>query len=147
MSVLKPFRNESDFKVISKAFDIRKELTTYVLRDFAVDGKLDYMEQYFLNDERTEILHDARAAHAQLEMANSIYITCREEYEERRLYQDKAIGFYMRLIQELRYVVDTLRGKINVNKYDRAIQMIYAEIGLIKKWRQSDNKIKKKLNI
>lgn len=145
MSVIKPNRKESDFKVITMSFEIRRELTTYVLRDFAIDGKLDYMEQFFLDDERREILQDVRSASACLEMANSIYITCMREYEERRIWQEKALGYYNRLIQELRYVIYTLRGKINVNKYDAAIRMIYNEIGLIKAWRKSDNKHKKNL--
>lgn len=144
MSVLKANRVESDFKVITQAIEIRRELTTYVLRDFSITGKLDYMEEWFLNDERNEILHDARNAFSCLEMANSIYVTCRPEYEERRLNQNKAIGYYNRLKQELRYVIDTLPGKINVNKYMISVKMIDKEIGLIKQWRKADNKLKEK---
>ena len=140
MSVLAVNRKQSDFKVISYIFDIRKELTTYVLRDFAIDGKLDYMEEYFLNDERTEILHDIRGAASCLEMANSIMIMNESEYYERRNYQDRAIGYLNCLKQELNFVVETLGKKINVNKYLRSIEMIDEEIGLISRWRKSDNK-------
>ena len=38
MSVLKPNRNETDFKVVSFAIEVRREITTYVIRDFAVEG-------------------------------------------------------------------------------------------------------------
>ena len=145
MSVLKPKRNSSDFKVIAQAVEIRKEITTYVLRDFAVDGKLDYMEQWFLNDERAQIMHDIRQAAACLEMANSIYVTNIAEYQERRLYQDKAVGYYNRVKQELNFIAKTLHGKINVNKYLNSIEKIDAEIGLIGAWRKSDNKIKQRL--
>ena len=145
MSVLKPNRNETDFKVVSFAIEVRREITTYVIRDFAVEGKLDYMEQWFLNDERTEILHDIRNAAACIEMANSIFITNIAEYEERRLWQDKAIGYYNRAKQELNFISKILKGKINVNKYMDSIKKIKKEIGLISAWRKADNQIKKRL--
>ena len=125
--------------------EIRKELTTYVIRDFAINGRLDYMEEWLLNDERTEILHDARSAASCIEMANSIYITSIEEYNERRKYQNRAIGYYRCLKQELLYVVNCMPQKINLNKYMRSVALIDQEIGLIRNWRKSDNKLKKKL--
>ena len=145
MSVLKPNRNESDFKVVAQAVEIRRELTTYVLRDFAIDGKLDHMEQWFLNDERSAIMHDIRNAAAAIEMANSIFITNMAEYEERRLWQDRAIGYYNRVKQELQFITKTLQGKINVNKYLESDKKINKEIGLISSWRKADNKIKNRL--
>ena len=145
MSVLKSKRSESDFKVISMAMDIRKELTTYVIRDFAIDGRLDYMEEWLLNDTRTAVLQYARNAAASIEMANSIYISSKEEYTERRKYQNRAIGYYKSLIQELRYIVAAMPTKINLNKYMRSIELIDKEIGLIRQWKRSDNKILKKL--
>lgn len=145
MSVLAPNRNQSEFKVVAQAVEVRREITTYVLRDFAVDGKLDYMEQWFLNDQRTEILHDIRAAAACIEMANSIYITNITEYEDRRLWQDRAIGYYNRAKQEIEFIAKMLKGKINVNKYMDSEKKINAEIGLISSWRKADNKIKARI--
>lgn len=145
MSVLKSKRKESEFKVIAEAMNIRRELTTYVLRDFAVTGKLEYMEDFLLNDERTAILHYVRQAYSCLEMANSIFINCIEDYNERRSYQNKAIGYYNCVKQELRFVADYMPSKINLNKYVRCIQSIDGEIGLIKQWRRADNKIRKRI--
>ncbi len=120
--------------------DIRRELTTYVLRDFAVDGKLDYMDEYVLRDERDEILHNVRQAAACLEMANNIEPLNTRELFERRLYQDKAIGYLCRIEQELDFIIDTLGKKINVNKYMASVDMIEKEVSLIRKWRSSDDK-------
>lgn len=39
-SVPKHKRKESSFQVFETAKKLRKELTTYILRDFAIDGKL-----------------------------------------------------------------------------------------------------------
>lgn len=144
-NVYKSKRPESNFKVIAQAIQLRKELTTYVMTDFALTGKLERMQEYFLNEERCAILGCLRDMLSCLIMANSIYVTCLGEYELRRQYQDKAIGHCYRVVQELQYVIATLDGKINVNKYMRSARMITAEINLIKSWRKADSKLKTKL--
>lgn len=68
-SVPKYKRKESSFQVFETAKKLRKELTTYILRDFAIDGKLSEMEYWILNDERTEIMHDVRNVCSCIEMA------------------------------------------------------------------------------
>ena len=117
----------------------------YVMRDFACDGKLDKMQEFVLNDERDEILRDCRNISSCITMANCIYVTCISEYEERRKYQDLAIGYCMRIKQELQFIVDAFPRKININKYARSIKLADKEIVLIKAWRKSDKKLKEKL--
>jgi hypothetical protein len=73
--------------------------------------------------------------------ANSIYPTNMAEYEERRMFQNKAIGQCYRLLQELQYVVEIL--PVNVNKYARFIEGIEKEIRLLRGWRKRDNKLKR----
>ena len=80
-----------------------------------------------------------------VDIYNSIYIMSLEDYKERRAHQNRAIGYYNRLKQELLYVSKCMPSKINLNKYMRSIDLIDKEIGLIKLWRKSDNKIKEKL--
>ena len=72
--------------------------------------------------------------------ANSIYPTSIREYERRREYQNDAIANCEQLIKELQHVVEVFR--VDINLYGRYVQAIDREIGLIKKWRQRDNKIK-----
>jgi len=72
--------------------------------------------------------------------ANTIYPTTLHEYEQRRDYQNAAIVGCEQLINELQRVVEVF--EVDVNVYGRYIKAIDREIGLIKKWRQRDNKIK-----
>lgn len=72
--------------------------------------------------------------------ANSIYPTTMKEYEHRREYQNRTIVNCELLIKELQRVVDIF--EVDVNIYGEYIKAIDREIGLIKKWRQRDNKIK-----
>lgn len=103
------------------------------------------MDKYFLADMRKTILDLVREAFACLEMANSIYITNMTEYEERRLWQDRAIGYYNRLKAEFEFITRCMPHKVNLNKYIRMVDMINGELSLISRWRKSDNKIKAKL--
>ena len=98
-------------------------------------------ENRYISD-RKNAVSDKNAC---IEMANSIFITNIAEYEERRLWQDKAIGYYNRAKQELNFISNILKGKINVNKYMDSIKKIKKEIGLISAWRKADNQIKKRL--
>lgn len=138
-------RKESSFQVFETAKKVRKELTTYVLRDFAIDGKLSEMEYWILNDERAEIMHDIRNACSCIEMANSIYVTCQSELEERRKYQNLAIGWCNRLKTELNYICDNFSSKVNMKKYGISSRMVDEEIGLLKAWRKSNKKIQKSI--
>ena len=144
-SVPKYKRKESSFQVFETAKKLRKELTTYILRDFAIDGKLSEMEYWILNDERTEIMHDVRNVCSCIEMANSIYVTCQTELEERRKYQDLAIGWCNRLKTELNYICDNFSSKVNMKKYGISSRMVDEEIGLLKGWRKSNKKIQNNL--
>ena len=47
------------------------------------------------------------------------------------------------MIQELQYVITTLH--VNIEKYETITKMIVHEQQLIKGWRKSDNKVRKKI--
>ena len=72
--------------------------------------------------------------------ANSTYPTSISEYEQRRSYQNNAIVNCEQIIKELQRVVEIF--EVDINTYGRYVKAIDREIGLIKKWRQRDNKIK-----
>ncbi len=65
------------------------------------------------------------------------------EYETRRDYQNAAIVNCEQLINELQRVVEIF--DVDLNLYNRYVKAIDREIGLIKKWRQRDNRIKSQL--
>ena len=72
--------------------------------------------------------------------ANSIYPTCIEEYNERRLLQDKAIGCCRALLTQFQIITYVLNGYVKVDKYKRYIDMVNQEIRLLKGWRAKGNK-------
>lgn len=76
--------------------------------------------------------------------ANDLFVTNLLEYEQRRLYQNKAIANCDVLKQELQSIVDIMPG-LNINKYKTSIKMIDKEIVLMKSWRKSDIRLKKKV--
>jgi len=97
-------------------------------------------DEWFIADQRKVIIDCLRNITREVYMANSIYPTYREELIQRRLHQDRAIGYCYHLVQELQYAIETL--PVDVNVYLRFADAIQTEINLIKGWRKSDNKFK-----
>lgn len=105
--------------------------------------KLEAFDKWYIESMRDTILHSLQQMIASISMANSIYPTTMEECNERRLFQDRAIGYCHILMQELQYVIETL--PVNVEKYAPYGDAISSEINLLKGWRKSDNKVRRKL--
>lgn len=97
--------------------------------------------EWFIQDERQTIIDCLRKITEEVTIANSIYPVCKEELNERRIRQGRAIGQCYRLVQELQYAIETL--PVDVNKYLQFGDMIQTEINLLKGWRKSDNRLKK----
>ena len=97
-------------------------------------------DDWFLYDERQVIVNCLREITKHVFIANSIYPTCYEEFVQRRLHQDEAIGQCYRLTQELQYAIETL--PVDVNTYLQFGEAIQTEINLIKGWRKADNKFR-----
>lgn len=97
-------------------------------------------DDWFIYDERQVIVDCLREITKHVFIANSIYPTCEEEYIQRRLHQDEAIGQCYRLTQELQYAIETL--PVDVNTYLQFGEAIQTEINLIKGWRKTDNKFR-----
>lgn len=75
--------------------------------------------------------------------ANSIYPAYEPEYYDRRIFQDHAIGNCEHLLQEMQYIISII--PVDINKYQRYVQMIEREIALLKGWRKNNNKILRNL--
>lgn len=140
--VYQALRKKSTFQVFEDCTSLRNKLTEYILQDFDLNGKLKDKHLFFLEEERKTILTYVRNVSTSIAMANSIYITNLEEYKERRLWQDRAIGWCGSLKQELQYINGTLNNEINTNKYTDLCLDIDKEINLIRNWRQSENHFK-----
>lgn len=74
--------------------------------------------------------------------AYTIWPTNKAEYEEKRIWQDRAIMACESLLQEMTLVTDIL--PVDANKYIKYVDMIEEEIKLLKGWRKSSNKLNKR---
>lgn len=172
MSVVESKRKPSGFEVFDQLNRIRVEITNLIFRDFGFKfenverhagrlfGHYRMEELRTLNPEKREAMimqitaeisnyiKDAaltvkdllRLATAEVHIANDIIPTRWAEYDERRLRQDRAIGYLHTLTLELEAIIDDL--PVNANVFFRIATLIDREIGLIKSWRQADNKFK-----
>lgn len=173
MSVLKANQKPSPFEVEHHAYKIRTVITDLALRKFGLkeyaekpkpetyskwsqqqkDGydksvaknkeRYEAFIEWFIPDEQKSILNLCRNMIHEIFLANEIYSQHLCECDERRLHQDLAIGYCENLIQELQYVITTLH--VNIEKYETITKMIVHEQNLIKGWRKSDNKVRKKI--
>lgn len=156
MSVLAVDRKESRFEAITFSIELHNMLIELMQRSFGIkdvdqfvrvryaygkDDKEDFTRyRYLMQNAKNRIDQTASLLTNNLRAANSIYPTCMFEYEQRRGYQNVAIANCEQLIKELQRVVEIF--EVDLNVYGRYIKAIDREIGLIKKWRQRDNKIK-----
>ena len=156
MSVLVSKRKESRFEAIVFSIELHDMLIDLMQRGFGVKdldqlvrvryarGKDETEDfnyyRYLMQNFKSRIDQLASQLTGNVRAANSIYPTTLKEYERRREYQNSAIVNCELLIKELQRVVDIF--EVDVNIYGKYIKAIDREIGLIKKWRQRDNKIK-----
>lgn len=174
MSVKKDQRNQSSMEFIKNANRLRQSVTEWLFRDFGIKKKsincavknissedqkiigevlsryenqseyrlISNYPKWFIDFERKTIITILRNLTSNITHANSIYAINLEELNERRIYQDKAIGDCFDLKTEIENIADQIT--LNLDKLSPIIQMIQKEITLLKGWRQSDNKIRKK---
>ena len=156
MSVLVSKRKESKLEVIVYSIELHNMLVELMQRSFGVknldqlvrvryaygkDDREDFNKyHYLMYESKKRIDHLASLLTSNLVSANSRYPTTLHEYERRRDFQNDAIVNCEQLIKELQHVVDIF--DVDLNLYERYVTAIDREIGLIKNWRQRDNKIK-----
>ncbi len=156
MSVLVSDRRESKFEAITYSIELHAMLTELMQRSFGVkdldnfvrmryaygkDDKEDFSKyRYLMQNSKNRIDQMASLITSNVRSANTLYPTSLHEYERRRDYQNDAIANCEQLVKELQRIVEVF--EVDINIYGRYIKAIDREIGLIKKWRQRDNKIK-----
>lgn len=145
MTVPKSKRNKSRFEVFHNMQAVQKELILYLMDDFGITRNTNLGEAQFLDLKFQRVINLCSDIVGDLHRANDLFVTNMTEYEQRRLYQDKAIANCDVLKQELQSVIDVISG-LNINKYKISITLIDKELVLIKSWRKADIRLKKKLN-
>lgn len=156
MSVLASKCKESKFEAITFSIDLHDMLLDFMQRSFGVkdldrlvrvryaygkDETEDFAKyRYLMTNFKNRIDQLASQLTSNVRAANSTYPTSMREYEQRRDYQNNAIINCEQILKELQRIVEIF--EVDVNTYGRYVNAIDREIGLIKKWRQRDNKIK-----
>lgn len=159
MSVLVSDRTESKFEAITYSIELHDMLIDLMQRSFGVkdldqlvrvryahgkDATEDFSRyRYLMLNYKNRIDQLASMLTSNVRAANSIYPTTLHEYEKRRDYQNTAIVNCEQLLKELQRIVEIF--EVDVNLYGRYVKAIDREIGLIKKWRQRDNRIRSQL--
>jgi len=160
VSVLASDRKESKHESIIFAMKLQTRLTDFANRDFGIKDLKHFIQlryaygkddvenfskyRYLLQDCKTQLNRTAALLTANLVAAKSIYPTALHECDQRREYQNNAIGNASQLLTILQRTVDIFN--VDVNAYEPYVKDINREIELIKKWRQRDNKIRTHFN-
>lgn len=156
MSVLASKRKESKFEAITFSIELHDMLLDFMQRSFGVkdlehfvrvrfaygkDETEDFAKyRYLMSNFKNRIDQLASQLTSNVRAANSTYPTSIHEYEQRRDYQNNAIINCEQILKELQRIVEIF--EVDINTYGRYVNAIDREIGLIKKWRQRDHKIK-----
>lgn len=117
------------------------DIVTGILDKYQKTFILDEYPSWFVDKLRTEILNISYSIVMNIVQANSIYPNSSAECQDRRKFQDHAIGNCEQLLQEMQFIISMI--PVDANKYMPYVDMIEREIKLLKGWRKSDNRFVK----
>lgn len=123
--------------------ELMKELLTKC--DKTCVFKQDF-DEWFSQSEREYICDLSRKLVQAICMANSIYITNLHDADQRRSYQNEALGHCHAILEEIQFILKIFEHKeISNDVLLKMINMTHREINLILRWRKSDNKVRNKI--
>ncbi len=138
MSVTAGERNQSKIEFDATYFKVYDDACDLVDRHFGATEKQITEKADFIKSQGEALMGYTDRLLYFIRLANSLYPTCKREYEERRLNMDLAIGVCYAIVTKYQCVFHRLR--INEEKYVYVLKNIQHEINCIKAWRKSDNK-------
>ena len=160
MGVIVSHRNESRFEVLAHAVDMRNKLTELAIRGFGIKNlERVARRKYIFGQKKAESVskyifllanHKNRFDFLSAQVveytraANAIYPRSLSECDLRREYQDRALVACEQLVSEMQQIVEVF--DVDLNRYKPYVETIDREIGLIKSWRQSDNRLRAALS-
>lgn len=97
--------------------------------------------KWYLDHVRNNILALCRNMIHNIKRANKIWPTSVAEYEQRRAYQNNAIGDAECLLEEFQTALEIM--PIDLNKYEEVLDKIEFEIALLEGWRKGDKRLLK----
>ena len=135
MSVVKGKRSESRLEFDNAFYRVYNDAVQATTHNLYGKGN-----EIYINSQSREIMRLVNLLLFYIRKANSIYPTCQEELNTRRVAMDEAIGVCFALITQYHLAFRTLGVK--EEKHCEEYKHIYHEINMIKAWRRSDNKVK-----
>lgn len=142
MSVIVSKRKVSSMQFYKTARDLRRDITKMLEQMFSDESKFCYSRglEYYIQTRILEVLGRLMEA---ITRANEIYPTTPEELTKRRLLQNDAIGYASLVENELEYLVDLFPQKIKqIIMFSDSIDHL---IKLLRRWKQSNSKVSKRL--
>jgi hypothetical protein len=155
--VLKNKRGLSALEFYHNGRQLRKDMTTWLLRDFGVRDKVriekrpdaepdkisEVYPEWLISHLREKILQILHNMMMNIIAANTIFPLTFDELTLRRRYQTGAIINCQQLIQEIEYCEDIL--PLGLKKFEPYYEAIDYEIKLLKGWRKANSKIAEKI--
>ena len=106
----------------------------------ATSSIVDKYPAWLIDSWRTSVMNILDNIGIQIELANSTYVVTQEEFNERRLAWDRAIGFCNALKDKLQDIIFCIQSDITLGCYESISVRLSREISLIKGVRKSDYK-------
>ncbi|MDA3957970.1 hypothetical protein [Oceanispirochaeta sp.] len=140
MSVIVSKRKISGMQFYMTARSLRRDITKMLEQMFYDESKFCYSKglEYYIQTRILDLLGNMMES---IVNANEIYPTTAEEVMQRKLLQNKAIGYVANIENELEYLVDLYPEKIR--QVIMFIDSIDHEKKLLRRWKQSNSKILK----
>lgn len=144
MSVVKGKRNRSKIEFERIYARLADRIDTLIENRFFVDPEQLERNAHFIQHRSDTLSNLVDTLLFYIKIANSIYPTCQEEYEERRIAMDKAIGTTYAILACFQRII--IRLRIPDDKYTEDVKNIGLMVNSLKAWRKSDNRFRKENN-
>lgn len=158
MSVIARKRKESRFKVLDNAENLKramvrlqqekygiKDIYAPVRQPYRIKGENRNSQEYmmYLHNRIKVIGEMLDGLIFAINRANSLYPTTIHECDMRRDIQNEAIAYCNVVLNQMQTINDIY--DIDLNLFVECLDLLEEELRLLKKWRQSDNKLRHKL--
>lgn len=140
-----------DFGVKNRIRDIKfygihmeqedKESFNNILEKYRINNVPAEYPRWIINKFRDKVWDLLETMVHSITCAYTIWPTSKAEFDEKRIWQDRAISACECLLQEFTLIIDIL--PIDANKYIKYVDSITEEEKLLKAWRKSCNKLNK----
>ena len=138
------------FKTINEMTDNDYDTVQNILMKYNLGNRCFSEYPYFVMEDRQRVfLNLGRALVHQIRKANAIFPSSYEDFIQRRQAMNEAIATVTMIQEELQFTMEELKSeaKVNANNFVLLAEKADLVYALLKAWRKSDNKHKKKFEL